>query len=130
MQAATHIHGLETRIIVYLKRIIEPLTSPLIACSAGAEQYAIKFFTARREFELEVDLYRDAALRQLLPAMLHASDNADGAVQSIRYVEATNACHARREFGHRDLAAPAMLRHVVEGCRAPLRGRGSCSACR
>ena len=44
--------------------------------------YAIKFFLARREFADEVAQYEDVVLRAVLPALLHACANADGALRS------------------------------------------------
>lgn len=63
-------------------------------CSTGGmEQYAIKLFNVRKDYDLELDLYQDEALRKVLPAIYHASDNADGAAQSIRCAAACT-CHA------------------------------------
>ena len=43
---------------------------------------ACRFFHAPREFEAEVALYRDPALRPILPRIWYASANIDGAVRS------------------------------------------------
>ena len=44
--------------------------------------HARRFFHIAQEFEEEVALYQDPVLRAVLPAILHASDNANGAERS------------------------------------------------
>ena len=51
-------------------------------CHAGVFPYAIKFFLKRKDFEDEVRMYRDPALRDTLPTILHATANEDGALRS------------------------------------------------
>ena len=41
-----------------------------------------RLFLERQEFEQEVGLYRDPVLKRVLPDLIRAHDNADGAVRS------------------------------------------------
>ena len=43
-----------------------------------------RFFLSARDYRKEVAQYQDTVLRGVLPPMLHASANADGAVRSAR----------------------------------------------
>ena len=62
-------------------------------CSTGGmEQYAVKFFNVRKDYDLELELYQDEALRKVLPAIFHASDNSDGSAKSIRCDRALCGC--------------------------------------
>lgn len=48
------------------------------------DQFAIKFFFKRKEFEEEVALYAESALCVTLPHMYQACANLDGAYKSER----------------------------------------------
>lgn len=50
--------------------------------SGAFEQYAIKFFHKRDEYEAEARLYEHAQLRKTLPRLVAAVDNEEGAVRS------------------------------------------------
>jgi hypothetical protein len=45
-------------------------------------QYAVKFFRSREDFETEAQLYQHPVIRKTLPQVFHASENADGALES------------------------------------------------
>ena len=44
-------------------------------------QYALKFFALRRDFDAEVDVYRNSPLGKLLPRVDGMQDNMDGALR-------------------------------------------------
>ena len=55
----------------------------MVGCSAqgGHDEYAIKFFAQQSTYELEAALYAQPAIAAAMPPLLHASSNADGALQ-------------------------------------------------
>ena len=64
---------------------LKHVTPKIVAVNGGESfkvTYTCRFFMSLEDYKAEMSLFEDPAVRQTLPKLLHAADNASGAVRS------------------------------------------------